>query len=85
MKRIKSKKIGNLKKVFNSSAATSLARALRLINDKPLMESGSQTHPKELPQLYIPYDELRRAKLQLLELERQRAEAIRLARRRTYT
>lgn len=85
MKRIKSKKIGILKRTFNSSAATSFARALKLIDNKPLIESVSQTYPKELPRPYIPYDELRRVRLQLLELERQRAEAIRLARRRTYT
>jgi hypothetical protein len=85
MKRHKLKKIGILKRAFNSSVATSFARALRLINNKPFMESGSQTYLKELPKPYIPYDELRTVRLQLLELERQRAEAICLARRHFYT
>ena len=84
MKRIKSKKIGILKRAFSSSAATSFARALRLINNKPLMESDSQTYLKEIPEPYIHYDELRKVRLQLLELERQRAEAICLARHRNY-
>jgi hypothetical protein len=85
MKRIKSKKIGILRRVFDSSAVTSFTRKLRLINNKPLMESGLQTYRKELPEPYITYDGLKRVRLQLLELERQQVETICLVRHRTPT
>lgn len=85
MKKLELRKIGILKRVFNGSVATSIAKAFRSINSETLGESDLQVYSEELTEPYIPYDELKRARLQLLELERQKAEAVDLAHRRTYT
>jgi hypothetical protein len=82
MKGFQFKKIRILERAINSSAVTSLARALRLINNEPPPSLHSQTNAKELSEFYVPYDGLRRMRLQTLEVERQRAEAISLLRRR---
>ena len=84
MKGFRVKKIKILERAFNSSAVASFVGALRLIDNKPHSGLHSQTHAKELLESYIPYDELRRIRLQILEVERQRAEAISLLRHRTY-
>ena len=83
MKRFQVRKIRILEKAIHSSAVTSIARALRLINNESLSSLHSQTYAKELLESYMPYDELRRIRLQIFEMERQRAEAISLIRRRT--
>jgi hypothetical protein len=85
MKKFQVKKIRILERAIHSSAVTSLARALRLINNESPSDLHSQTHTKELLESYIPYDELRKIRLQILEVERQKAEAISLTRRRTCT
>jgi len=83
MKGFRVKKIRILEKAFNNSAVTSLARALRLVNNEPHSGSHSQTHAKELLEPYMPYDELRRIRLHMLEARaRAKAEAIRLLRHR---
>jgi hypothetical protein len=74
--------IGILKRALSRSSAASFIRSLKLIGDKPQLGSDLQTFPNELPELYIPYDELMKIRLHLLELERQRAEAICVARLR---
>lgn len=83
MKRFRVRKIRILERAIHSSAVTSLARALRLINNESPSGLDSQTNAKELLESYMPYDELRRIRLQIFEVERQRAEAISLTRRRT--
>jgi hypothetical protein len=84
MKKIELRKIGILKKVFNNSVATSFAKAFRSIYVETLGESDSQVYSEELTEPYVRYDEQTRVRLQLLELERQRAEAINLVRRSTF-
>lgn len=84
MKGFRVKKARILERAFNNSAVTSLARALRLINNESHLDSHSQTHAKDLLESYMPYDKLRRIRLQMLETERQQAEAISLLRRRMY-
>jgi hypothetical protein len=81
MKKIELRKMRTLERVFNNSVATSFAKAFRSIYSETLGESDSQVYSEELTEPYIPYDELRRVRLQLLELERQKAEAVDLARR----
>nr|MDO8132621.1 hypothetical protein [Candidatus Njordarchaeum guaymaensis] len=83
MKKIELRKIRILRRAFFSWAATSFAKAFRSTNSETLEESDSQVYPKELAEPYVRYDEQTRARLQLLELERQKAEAISLVRRRT--
>jgi hypothetical protein len=85
MKGFRVKKIRILERIFNSSAVTSFVRALRLIDNEPHSGLHSQTHAKELLESYMPYDELRRIRLHMLEVERQQAEAIKLLRSRTCT
>ena len=85
MKKIESRKIRILKRVFNSSVATFFAKAFRLINSETPGESDPQIYPEGWTEPYVHYDEQTRVRLQLLELERQKAEAISLARRHTYT
>jgi len=84
MKRIKLRTIRIWKRALSSSTATSFTRALELINSRTSGESDSQYCPEEFTGPYTPYDEQTRTRLQLLKLEKQRAEAIDLARRRTY-
>jgi len=83
MKKIELRKIRILRRVFSRSVATSFARASRPISGESLGELDSQVHPTELTEPYIPYDEQVRVRIQLLELEGQRAGAIILARRPT--
>jgi hypothetical protein len=85
MKKIELRKTGILKRVFNSSVVTSFAKAFRSINSETLGESDSQVYSEELTEPYVHYYEQTRVRLQLLELERQKAEAVSLARRYTYT
>ena len=85
MRQVELRKIRVLKRVLNSSVAAYFARAFGLINSETLRESNLQTYPEKLIEPYIAYDEQKRAKLQLLELERQKAEAINSTRRCTYT
>jgi len=84
MKGFQLKRTRILERAFNNPAVTSLARALRLINNESPPSLHSQSHANELLESYIPYDELRRIRLHMLEVERQRSEAISLLRRRTY-
>jgi hypothetical protein len=84
MKKLELRKIGILKRVFNNSVATSIAKAFRLINSETLGESDSQVYSEEFTEPYILYDELKKVRLQLLELEKQKAEAVDFARHRTY-
>ncbi len=80
MKKLELRRIGILKRVFNNPVATSFAKAFRSIYRQPLEESNSRVYSEELTEPYIPYDELKRVRLQLFELERQRAEATNLVR-----
>jgi len=84
MKRFRVKKTRILERAFNSSAVTSLARALRLIHNEPHSGSHSQTQTTKLLEPYMPYDEIRRIRLQMLEVERQQAEAISHLRHRSH-
>jgi hypothetical protein len=84
MRKVELRKIGVLKRVLNSSVAAYFARAFELIKSETLRESNSQTYP-ELIDPYVAYDEQKRVKLQLLEFERQKAEAINSTRHHTYT
>jgi len=85
MKGFRVKKIRILERAFHNSAVTSFARALRLISNESHSGLHSETHAKELLESYMPYDELRRIRLQMLEVERQQAEAIRLLHSRKCT
>jgi hypothetical protein len=85
MKGFRVKKIRILERAFNSSAVASFVGALRLIDNEPHSGLHSQTHAKELLESYMPHDDLRRIRLHMLEVERQKAEAIRLLRSRTCT
>jgi len=84
MKRIELRRIRILKRVFNSSVATSFAKTFGLVNSETHRESDSQVYPEGLTEPYICYEELTRVRLQLLELERQKAEALSFAHRSTY-
>ena len=85
MKKLESRKMEILKRVTNSSVATSIAKAFRSINSETLGESDSQVYSGELTEPYIGYCEQKRVRLQLFELERQKAEAGSFARRLSYT
>lgn len=65
------------KKAFHSRLLTSLKKALR-VGAEPGAASDLQVSGKGLSQTFLTYDELRKINAQLLKMERQRAEAIRL-------
>ena len=83
MKKVKLRRIEILKRAFNNLIAASFVRPVGMIESK-LAESDLACL-KETPETYIRYDELRGIRLQLLDLERQRAEAICLFYHRNYT
>ncbi len=84
MKKVRINRTCVFKRLFGGSAPTSFVRALRLANSKPVPETIFMAYPDESSGPYISYDELRKIKLQLLDLERQRAEAISHYRRQAF-
>jgi hypothetical protein len=80
LRKIQFGKIRILNRVLNSSMTMPFAKALRLINDRADGESSLQVYPDGLTSSCLRYDEELRASLQLVELERQKANAISLAR-----
>ena len=79
MKRTDLKKTPTSKKALRSKLLTSFKRALR-IEAEPKSTSNLQISRKGLPDTFLTYDELRRINAQLLKMEMQKAEAIRLIR-----
>jgi len=73
------KKTPTSKKTLRSKLLTSFKRALR-IGAEPKSTSNLQISGKGLPDTFLTYDELRKIKAQLLKMEMQKAEAIRLIR-----
>jgi len=79
MKRSDLKKAHTSKEVLHSKLLTSLKRALR-IGAESSSTSNSQISGKGLSDTFLAYDEFRKINAQLLKLEMQKAEAIRLIR-----
>ena len=79
MKRTDLKKTHTSKKPLRSKSLTSFKRALR-IEAEPKSTSNLQVSRKGLPDTFLTYDELRKINAQLLKMEMQKAEAIRLIR-----
>jgi hypothetical protein len=79
MKRTDLKKTPTPKKALRSKLLTSFKRALR-IEAEPKSTSNLQVSRKGLPDTFLSYDELRKINAQLLKMEMQKVEAIRLIR-----
>jgi hypothetical protein len=79
MKRTDLKKTPTSKKALRSKLLTSFKRVLR-IGAEPKSTSNLQVSRKGLPDTFLTYDELRKINAQLLKMEMQKAEAIRLIR-----
>ena len=79
MKKSDLKKTHISKKALHSKLLTSFKRALR-IGAEPRSTSDLQISGKGLPDSFLSCDELRKIKAQLLKMEMQKAEAIRLIR-----
>jgi len=77
MKKSDLKKAYTSKKAFRGKLLTSLKKALK-IGAEPKVASDLQVSGKGLSQTFLTYDELRKVNAQLLKMEGQRAEAIRL-------
>lgn len=71
------------RRVSYSQMVTSLKRILRSIIDKPRSPSNFQVSAEGTPNALLAYDEVQKIKTQLLEMERLKAEAIRLVRERS--
>ena len=82
MKKSDLKKTYTPKEAFHGKLLTSLKRALR-IGAEPRSASNLQVSGKGLSHTFLTYDELRKINAQLLKVEKQRAEAIRLIREKT--
>jgi hypothetical protein len=85
MRRSELRKNKILKRVFNSSVATSFARTLRLVGSETQGKPNSRVYLEKLTKPYIPYEDQTKIKIQLLEVEKQKAEAISLVQRHNYT
>jgi hypothetical protein len=79
MKRTDLKKTPTSKKALRSKLLISFKRVLR-IGAEPKSTSNLQVSRKGLPDTFLTYDELRKINAQLLKMEMQKAEAIRLIR-----
>jgi len=73
------KEKAHLKKVLRSKLLTSFKRVLR-IGAESKSTSNLQVSRKGLPDTFLTYDELRKINAQLLKMEMQKAEAMRLIR-----
>jgi hypothetical protein len=82
MKKLDLKKTHTSKKALRSKLLTSFKRALR-IGTEPGSTSNLQISRKGLPDTFLTYDELRKINAQLLKMEMQKAEAMRLIREKT--
>lgn len=79
MKRTDLKKTHTSKKALRNKLLTSFKKALR-IEAEPKSTSNLRIFRKGLPDTFLTYDELRKINAQLLKMEMQKAEAIRLIR-----
>jgi hypothetical protein len=82
MKKLDLKKTHTSKKALRNKLLTSFKRALR-IGTEPRSTSNLQISRKGLPDTFLTYDELRKINAQLLKMEMQKAEAMRLIREKT--
>jgi hypothetical protein len=82
MKRTDLKKTPTSKKALPNKLLTSFKRALR-IEAEPKSTSNLQISRKGLPDTFLTYDELRKINAQLLKMEMQKTEAIRLIREKS--
>jgi hypothetical protein len=85
MKKAELRKNGILKRVFTSRTATSLSEMLKSVHAVTLDEFDPQLHVAKLADRYVYYDERKKIRVHLLELERQRVEAAAVGRRSTFT
>jgi hypothetical protein len=82
MKKLDLKKTHTSKKALRNKLLTSFKRALR-IGTEPRSTSNLQISRKGLPDTFLTYDELLKINAQLLKMEMQKAEAMRLIREKT--
>jgi hypothetical protein len=82
MKKLDLKKTHTSKKALRNKLLTSFKRALR-IGTEPRSTSNLQISRKGLPDTFLTYDELRKINAQLLKMEMQKTEAIRLIREKS--
>jgi hypothetical protein len=79
MKKLDLKKMHTSKKAFRSKLLTSFKRALR-IGTEPRSTSNLQISRKGLPDTFLTHNEFKKINAQLLKMEMQKAEAIKLIR-----
>jgi len=82
MKKCDMRKTGTSTKTSHNGLGTFLTRIFRIIPDECNSTSRLQISNKTLLESLLTYDEIQKIKLQLLEIEKQRAEAIRVVRER---
>ncbi len=80
MRKIELRKTRILKRILNSSAATSIAKAFRSINSETPDGSDSQGYSVSSTGPYLHYDEQKRVKLQMLKIDRKENDAFNITR-----
>jgi hypothetical protein len=81
MKKPALEKTHTLSRTLYSQLASSFKRALRIIGAESESTSNSQVYMKGLSETFFAYDGLQRMNAHLLEVERQKAEALQCIRR----
>lgn len=82
MKKADLKKMHAKKRTVYNGLVTSIKRALRIFGNESASSPNPQVSKKGLSDTFLSYNELQRINDQLLKMERQKAEAIRLVRER---